>query len=100
MLDLNKLKQQSYNISKQREAKEPKLKTTTMELLKYCAGEVIEAQEAYTRYVFSSYQEPDDFPAELADIINCVLIIAGLENIDIEDALIKCIEKNELRAKS
>lgn len=36
--------------------------------------------------------------SELADIICCVLIIAGKENIDMEYALTACMEKNYMRA--
>ena len=35
----------------------------------------------------------------LADIICCVLIIAGKEKIDIEQAIMDCIEKNRRRAE-
>ena len=36
--------------------------------------------------------------SELADIVCCVLIIAGKENIDMEYALTACMEKNYMRA--
>lgn len=36
--------------------------------------------------------------SELADIICCVLIIAGKENIDMEYALTDCMVKNYKRA--
>jgi NTP pyrophosphatase (non-canonical NTP hydrolase) len=38
------------------------------------------------------------FASELADIVCCVLIIAGKENIDMEYALTTCMEKNYMRA--
>lgn len=40
-----------------------------------------------------------DFIGELSDIIMCALIIAGLEEINIEQALKNCLKKNKARAE-
>ena len=40
-----------------------------------------------------------EFASELSDIICCVLITAGKEGIDIEKAVLDCIEKNRKRAE-
>ena len=45
-----------------------------------------------------TFEDEKHFESELADIICCVLIIAGKEDIDIERAIYDCIEKNERRA--
>ena len=102
------------------------VKSDTMQLLKHCATEVIEATEALVDYremknlaedltatdieeKWASQEEPDAceefyqesrkrFISELADIITCVLIIAAKENIDIEKAIHDVTEKNERRA--
>lgn len=76
------------------------LSTDAVDCLKHCAGEVVEATEAYCQwaYEFDSVQEPA-FISELADIIMCVLVICGAEDIDIEHALLECLEKNRKRAK-
>lgn len=38
------------------------------------------------------------FEDELADIICCCIIIAGRHNLDIESAVIRCVERNKKRA--
>lgn len=117
MIDLNKLCEVSLANATQRMNNGAHIDTETRKMLKHCATEVVEAMEAYTDYSSSlarietedyvSYVNMDDktfrdkwhFASELADIICCVLIIAGKEGIDIEDAVTKCIEKNRLRAE-
>ena len=108
MLDLNELCEMAYKNTCKRAEHEPEIKTGTMEALKHCAGEVIEATEAYSGIstVHSVLeagkiytQKKDDFASELANIICCVLTICGKENIDIEYALTMCMEKNANRAE-
>ena len=127
MLDLNELCKMAYENTCKRAEHEPGIKMGTMEALKHCAGEVIEATEAYINYreiknladdltakdldeKWEGQEEPDvceeyyqecraRFCSELADIICCVLTICGYANIDIELALTKCMEKNFKRGK-
>ena len=67
--------------------------------MKHCAGEVCEAVEAYSDYLYEdSKGHHDKLAAELADIITCALIAAANEDIDIEKALKDCQQKNEARA--
>ena len=108
MIDLNYLCKMAYENTCKRAEHEPDIKTETIQALKHCAGEVIEATEAYSGMSTASSimeagnlyaQKRDDFACELADIICCVLTICGKESIDIEYALTKCMEKNANRAE-
>ena len=108
MLDLNYLCKMSYENAKRRAEHESTIKADVLDTLKHCAGEVVEATEAYSGIatVYSVLeagkiiaQKRDNFAGELADIICCVLTICGHENIDIELALTKCMEKNFKRGK-
>ena len=69
--------------------------------LKHCAGEVLEANEAYNNWSFMSSDETlkEVFADELADIIMCILSICGAEHIDIESAMWRCFVKNAERAE-
>lgn len=126
MFDLNELCVMAYGIAEKREAKDGKVSTDTMQMLKHTATEVVEAVESFVAYrdikelaedlsatdldeKWESQEEPDvceehyqrtkkQFMSELADIVCCVLIIAGKENIDMELALTECMEKNYKRA--
>ena len=90
MIDLNYLTQKSYEIAKQR-AQTDKYKALTDEaILKYCAGEVVEA-------AFASNKSKLELAGELGDIIVCCLICAGVNNIDIEQAIRETVDKNEKR---
>ena len=100
MLDLNKLCKVTLNNANLRNKNGGHIKTDTRSMLKHTATEVIEAMEAYTAYTYEmdNFQKPH-FESELADIVCCCLIIAGKENIDIEKAILGCIEKNRKRAE-
>lgn len=107
MFALNELCVIAYENASKREAKDGKVSTDTRQMLKHTATEVVEATEAYSRVLSTSdIREAGDmlnriradFASELADIICCVLIIAGRENIDMEKALTDCMEKNYYRA--
>lgn len=104
MIDLNELCKMAYENTCKRAEHEPEIKTRTMEALKHCAGEVVEATEAFNDWS-RSYSTKDIeltqtiFADELADIICCVLTICGKHNIDIEYALTMCMEKNANRAE-
>lgn len=112
MIDLNGLKRIALENAEKRQKNGANITTDTREMFKHCATEVVESAEAYSKYAEiknlsddinatdeEHYQETKEhFSSELADIICCVLIIAGKEDIDIERALYDCIEKNERRA--
>ena len=125
-MNLNELSKNALENAKRREANGAKIDHHTLPMLKHCAGEVVEATEAFTNYreiknlaedltatdldeKWESQEEPDvceeyyqeckaKFASELADIICCVLIISAEEGIDIEKAISDCHEKNAKRA--
>ena len=97
MFNLNELCKMAYENAEKREAKDGKVSTETRLMLKHTATEVVEAAEAYNSMV-DGVANKQIFASELADIICCVLIIAGKENIDMEYALTTCMEKNYMRA--
>lgn len=107
MFNLNELCVMAYENASRREAKDGKVSTNSLQLLKHTATEVVEATEAYSRVISVNSikdasdtlnQMRSDFASELADIVCCVLIIAGKENIDMEKALTECMEKNYYRS--
>ena len=84
-MNLNEASQKALEIAEERGIHE-----NTMNALKHCAGEVLEANEAYNDW--SLLDSPKDdlkekFENELADIIICVLSISAREYIDIENAI-------------
>ena len=90
MINLNYLVQKSCEIAKQR-AQTDKYKALTDEaILKYCAGEVVEA-------AFASNKSKLELAGELGDIIVCCLICAGMNDIDIEQAIRETVDKNKKR---
>ena len=93
MIDLNNIARQSLKIAEHR-----KLETDALSCLKHCAGEVIEANEAYNNWTFN-IGEDIQFQDELADVIMCILTVSAKENIDIEQAILNCLEKNRKRAR-
>ena len=96
MINLITASAKAYDIAKRRGIKE-----TTFEALKHCAGEILEANEAYNNWTFCETSDSlkELFEDELADVIMCCLSICGAEGINIEKALERCFEKNEKRAK-
>lgn len=100
MLDLNELSKMAYENTCKRAEYEPEIKTGTIETLKHCAGEVVEATEAFIGYDnHKTGINKTCLAGELADIICCVLTICGKESIDIEYALTMCMTKNTNRAE-
>ena len=95
MIDLNNIAKQSLKIAEHR-----KQKTDALSCLKHCAGEILEAVESYTMFVYSPNEEKDSFPDELADVIMCILTLSAKENIDIEQAILTCLKKNRKRARA
>lgn len=93
MIDLCEMSKESANITAKRfNLDDMSANNKTFLTLKHCAGEVVEAMEAYGR-------SDADFAEELGDIIMCCLTCAGINKIDIEYSLIACQEKNAARAK-
>lgn len=113
MIDLNDLAYKMRNVAHARKMNGAKIDDDTFMMLKHCATEVIEAQEAFDRLNFTKEILNIDkkhnkdceewqckFESELADIVACILIICANEpTIDIEKALQKCFEKNLARAE-
>lgn len=98
MINLNEHAQKAQEIAFNRWEKKG-VGYNTPSILKHCAGEVCEAVEAYSDYLFeNSKVRRDKLAGELADIITCALIAAANEYIDIEKALQDCQQKNEVRA--
>lgn len=87
------------------------LSPDTLEALKHCVGEVLEAVEAYARYkgtherfygsrvdfVRELERQRQAFAGELADVVMCVYSVCGKEGIDLGKALDECFQKNEAR---
>ena len=57
MIDLNKLSKQAYEVAKMRESNGANIKADTISMLKHCAGEVMEATEAYCDFVYEMTNE-------------------------------------------
>ena len=100
MIDLNKLSTDAYIVAKKRELNGAFIKTAPIDILKHCAGEVMEATEAYCDFVYEMTDEYEEkFQDEVADIMVCCLIMSGYMRFDIESALNRVMEKNRLRAE-
>ena len=100
MIDLNKLSTDAYIVAKKRELNGAFIKTAPINILKHCAGEVMEATEAYCDYAYEMTDENEEkFQNEVADIMVCCLIMSGYMQFDIESALNRVMEKNRLRAE-
>ena len=98
-MDLKSASERAYEIAEKR-GQYKKDGQDVLRGLKHCAGEVLEANEAYNNW---SYINKDDlkemFADELADIVICVLSISAQENIDIENAIARKMLINEGRIK-
>ena len=98
MMNLNDIAEQAHALAKQRG-----LKTDVLSSLKHCAGEVVEATEAFTKLfdeVSPNRAEglKQDFSLELADIVICALTASYEAGINIEDAISEAMQKNAQRA--
>lgn len=90
MIDLNILSKVAVDNSKKR--------GDVLEPLKHCAGEVVEAMEAYCAFrEFRTDILKEQLAGELADVIMCALVVSGIMGIDIENALTECEKKNRAR---
>ena len=98
MLNLNDIAEQAYLLAKQRG-----FETDVLSTLKHCAGEVLEATEAYTNLSYVSTSDrrkakTEEVGLEIADIIICALTASVRLNIDIEEYIGKAMQKNAQRA--
>jgi NTP pyrophosphatase (non-canonical NTP hydrolase) len=93
-MNLKEASQKALEIAEKRHIHE-----TTTEALKHCAGEVVEAVDAYNDWSYRQ-DEKEKFENELADIVICVLSISAKENVDIENAIARKMLINEGRAKN
>ena len=94
MMYLNDIAKQALILAQNR-----KLDTNVLPTLKHCAGEVLEATEAYT--VLNRTNAPiykEDVGLELADIIICALTASAKLELDIEEYIGKAMQKNAQRA--
>ena len=99
-MNLNEASARAYEIAVKRNQYKGDGKDT-IRALKYCAGEVIEAMDAYGRWCNEGYfTTKEDFENELADVIICILSISGSEGIDIEQAISRKMLINEGRVKN
>lgn len=98
MINLNDIAEQSYIIAKQRD-----LNTDVLSTLKHCAGEVVEATEALTKFMIAQDWNTCEkhkvaLGLELADIIICALTASARVGINIEDYINEAMQKNAQRA--
>lgn len=94
-MNLNAVAENAYKTALTRQQNGGNVKVA--DILKHCAGEVIEAQEAFILWKYDAH-DPAKYAEELADVIICALIAAGRDDIDIEKAVNNKIEKNAERA--
>lgn len=94
-MNLNEAAENAYKSALQRQHNGADVKVA--EILKHCAGEVIEAQEAFILWKYDAH-DPVKYAEELADVIICALIAAGRDEIDIEKAVNEKMQINAQRA--
>ena len=94
-MNLNEAAENAYKSALQRQHNGADVKVA--EILKHCAGEVIEAQEAFIMWKYEAHEE-SKYAEELADVIICALIAAKRDGIDIEKAVNEKMQKNAQRA--
>lgn len=97
-MNLNDIAEQAYILADKRG-----LDTDVISTLKHCAGEVVEATEAFTK--LQSTPSPnmaetylEDTGLEIADIIVCALTASVKLGIDVEKYINKAMQKNAQRA--
>ena len=109
MKGLNELSKEALRVAEKRIANGSAM---TEDNLKHASEEVVEAVSARENYKheknLSNYtyvRESDlladkfDFADDLMDVIVCVLIECAKYNIDVEESLTRCMEKNRKRAE-
>jgi len=87
VLDLNRMARISAEIADKRGQG-----TDELGALKHCAGEVVEAMEAFSDIPHKF--DDKRFKGELADIIMCVFTVCGANGYDVEQMLTDCLSKN------
>lgn len=106
-MNLNEVADNALENAKRREMNGANIKHDTQNMLKHCAGEVVEVTQAFTEYdlfrqnvddMVRKEEYKEGFASELAGIICCVLIVSANEGIDIEKAVSDCLQKNARRA--
>lgn len=90
MLSLNELAKQSLTIARARGLKDA-------DVLKHLAGEVLEAQDAFTSTALAHPDSIDCYAYELADVIICALSASAQYHIDIERAIENKLTQNAKR---
>ena len=98
MINLNDVAEQAYLLAEQRQ-----LDTDVLSTLKHCAGEVVEATEAYTKLMCTASPIQAntfhrDIGLELADIIICALTASVKLGVNIETSINESMQKNARRA--
>lgn len=72
----------------------------TVTMLVRCSAEMHDAAKAYVKHVTERTNETKrHFASKLVDIVVCCMIVAEHEGVDLENALVDCIEKNRKRAE-
>ena len=98
MMNLNDIAEQARMLAKRRG-----FNTDVLSTLKHCAGEVVEATEAYTQFEYIANSDrtkakKEAMGQELADIIICALTASAELGFDIEEYVGKAMQKNARRA--
>lgn len=94
LVDLNSLASYCHKIAHRRAMNESDCSIDSLELLKHCAGEVIEATEAFA----NKDKKPAEFAGELCDVITCCMILLDKHCFDVTNCLYNTISKNAKRA--
>lgn len=94
-MNLNEAAENAHKTARQREKNGAKF--TGGDILKHCAGEVIEAAQARTE-LYNGETTYEEYGHELADVIICALIAAVEDNVDIERAVNEKMQINAQRA--
>lgn len=102
-MDLNKAKERAFKNAELRGLyRDDPFVNNTLNALKHCAGELLEAIDAYNLWTYEEEESEmfslkENFENELADVITCILTVSEIEGVDIEKALERVFEKNEKR---
>lgn len=94
-MNLNEIAQKAYTVSIKRQKNGAAINIDR--ILNHCAGEVLEAQEAFTLWK-TEEKDAADYAEELADVILCALIASARSGLDINSAVETKLKKIELRA--
>lgn len=95
-MNLNEAAQNAFETARQRERAGANVNIN--QILKHCAGEVIEAATAREFMITQDYGNKQAYGEELADVIICALIAAYKDGVDIEKAVKEKLQINAQRA--